>query len=134
MLLAMSASTPNSSASTRPTSRRSLAAATRSLVRCLVQKARPWLTLGSFLRLPWRLWLQQGGVPRGHQRAFLDPGGQIRHEANVMQHGVVKVNVDTDLQWAYLTGIRDYVTKNIDYLKTQVGNPEGPNKPNVSLS
>jgi len=51
-----------------------------------------------------------------------------------MQHGVVKVNVDTDLQWAYLTGIRDYVTKNIDYLKTQVGNPEGPNKPNVSLS
>jgi fructose-bisphosphate aldolase class II len=43
---------------------------------------------------------------------------------------VIKVNVDTDLQWAYLTGIRDYVTKNIDYLKTQVGNPEGPNKPN----
>lgn len=37
-----------------------------------------------------------------------------------MQHGVVKVNVDTDLQWAYLTGIRDYITKNIDYLKTQV--------------
>ncbi|KAK4183776.1 hypothetical protein QBC35DRAFT_507310 [Podospora australis] len=47
-----------------------------------------------------------------------------------ISNGVVKVNVDTDLQWAYLTGIRDYITKNIDYLKTQVGNPEGANKPN----
>ena len=46
------------------------------------------------------------------------------------QHGVIKVNVDTDLQWAYLIGIRDYVTKNIEYLNTQVGNPEGANKPN----
>lgn len=45
-------------------------------------------------------------------------------------HGVVKVNLDTDLQWGYLTGIRDYVLKNIDYLKTQVGNPEGADKPN----
>jgi len=34
------------------------------------------------------------------------------------------------LQWAYLTGIRDFVTNNIDYLRTQVGNPEGADKPN----
>ncbi|KAK4130391.1 fructose-bisphosphate aldolase [Trichocladium antarcticum] len=47
-----------------------------------------------------------------------------------ISHGVVKVNVDTDLQWAYLIGVRDYITKNIDYLKTQVGNPEGADKPN----
>ncbi len=40
--------------------------------------------------------------------------------------GVVKVNLDTDLQYAYLTGIRDYVLKNKDYLLTQVGNPDGP--------
>ena len=39
--------------------------------------------------------------------------------------GVVKVNLDTDLQYAYLTGIRDYVLKNKDYLLTQVGNPDG---------
>lgn len=45
-------------------------------------------------------------------------------------HGVVKVNLDTDLQWAYLCGVRDYVTKNIEYLNTQVGNPEGADKPN----
>ncbi|KAI0201597.1 hypothetical protein F4808DRAFT_424484 [Astrocystis sublimbata] len=44
--------------------------------------------------------------------------------------GVCKVNLDTDLQWAYLTGHRDFITKNIEYLKTQVGNPEGADKPN----
>ncbi|KAI1429726.1 hypothetical protein F5Y12DRAFT_725140 [Xylaria sp. FL1777] len=45
-------------------------------------------------------------------------------------YGVVKVNLDTDLQWAYLVGHRDFIVHNIDYLKTQVGNPEGPGKPN----
>ncbi|SPQ24999.1 b22cf2b2-2726-40ff-a18e-9f7ceaa31ea0 [Thermothielavioides terrestris] len=57
-------------------------------------------------------------------------GSSKQEYLEAISHGVVKVNVDTDLQWAYLTGIRDYITKNIDYLKTQVGNPEGPNKPN----
>ncbi|KAF8876175.1 hypothetical protein BD779DRAFT_1677924 [Infundibulicybe gibba] len=45
-------------------------------------------------------------------------------------HGVIKMNVDTDTQFAYLVGIRDYVEKKKEYLKTQVGNPEGPDKPN----
>ncbi|KAI0505730.1 hypothetical protein F5B22DRAFT_639690 [Xylaria bambusicola] len=45
-------------------------------------------------------------------------------------YGVCKVNLDTDLQWAYLCGHRDFITSNIEYLKTQVGNPEGANKPN----
>ncbi|GAW13841.1 hypothetical protein ANO14919_032310 [Xylariales sp. No.14919] len=45
-------------------------------------------------------------------------------------YGVVKVNLDTDLQWAYLVGHRDFILNNIDYLRTQVGNPEGPGKPN----
>jgi len=44
--------------------------------------------------------------------------------------GVVKMNVDTDTQWAYLCGIRDFVLKNKDYLLAQVGNPEGADKPN----
>ncbi|KAK0668046.1 putative fructose-bisphosphate aldolase : dihydroxyacetone kinase [Cercophora samala] len=57
-------------------------------------------------------------------------GSSLADYHTAISHGVVKVNVDTDLQWAYLTGIRDYVTNNIDYLKTQVGNPEGANKPN----
>jgi fructose-bisphosphate aldolase class II len=47
-----------------------------------------------------------------------------------ISYGVVKVNLDTDLQWAYLTGIRDYVLKKKDYVMSQVGNPEGEDKPN----
>ncbi|PVH16132.1 fructose-bisphosphate aldolase [Candidozyma duobushaemuli] len=44
--------------------------------------------------------------------------------------GVVKVNLDTDCQYAYLTGIRDYVLNKKDYLMTPVGNPDGEDKPN----
>ena len=40
------------------------------------------------------------------------------------------MNLDTDLQYAYLAGIRDYVLQKKDYLLTQVGNPEGKDKPN----
>lgn len=47
-----------------------------------------------------------------------------------VKNGVVKVNVDTDTQYAYLTGVRDYVLKYKDYLMKPVGNPEGPDKPN----
>lgn len=45
-------------------------------------------------------------------------------------NGVVKMNVDTDTQWAYLTGIRDFIQNKKDYLQSQVGNPDGPDKPN----
>lgn len=45
-------------------------------------------------------------------------------------YGVVKVNLDTDLQYAYMTGVRDYMLGKQDYLKTAVGNPEGADKPN----
>ncbi|KAL8871354.1 MAG: hypothetical protein Q9174_002794 [Haloplaca sp. 1 TL-2023] len=47
-----------------------------------------------------------------------------------ISHGVVKVNLDTDLQYAYLTGIRDYVLNKKDYIMAQVGNPDGEDKPN----
>ena len=45
-------------------------------------------------------------------------------------YGVVKMNIDTDLQFAFTEGCRDYVVKNLEYLKTQIGNPEGDDKPN----
>ncbi|OAX79711.1 fructose-bisphosphate aldolase 1 [Emergomyces africanus] len=47
-----------------------------------------------------------------------------------ISYGVVKVNLDTDLQYAYLSGVRDYVLKKKDYLLTAVGNPDGDDKPN----
>ncbi|KAI8983839.1 fructose-bisphosphate aldolase, class II [Pilobolus umbonatus] len=47
-----------------------------------------------------------------------------------LSHGVVKMNIDTDTQWAYWNGVRAYYEKNKAYLQGQVGNPEGENKPN----
>ena len=50
------------------------------------------------------------------------------HEA--LDYGVVKMNVDTDTQWAFWSGVKGYVEKYHDYLQSQVGNPEGEDKPN----
>ncbi|KAI9323881.1 fructose-bisphosphate aldolase, class II [Dichotomocladium elegans] len=47
-----------------------------------------------------------------------------------VSHGVIKMNVDTDTQWAYWVGLRDFYESKKDYLQAQVGNPEGPGKPN----
>lgn len=44
--------------------------------------------------------------------------------------GVVKMNVDTDTQWAYWDGVRSYEAKHRDYLQAQIGNPDGADKPN----
>lgn len=57
-------------------------------------------------------------------------GSTKQDYTDAISYGVVKVNLDTDLQWAYLTGIRDYVLNKKDYLMTQVGNPDGEDKPN----
>jgi fructose-bisphosphate aldolase class II len=43
---------------------------------------------------------------------------------------VIKMNIDTDLQFAFSEGIRNYMSHNIDYLKTQIGNPDGQDLPN----
>ena len=40
------------------------------------------------------------------------------------------MNLDTDLQWGFSTGTRDYFEKYKDYLKSQIGNPEGEEIPN----
>ncbi len=49
---------------------------------------------------------------------------------NAIDYGVVKMNIDTDLQWAFWSGVREYEKKNHDYLQSQIGNPEGDDKPN----
>ncbi|HLW32255.1 MAG TPA: class II fructose-bisphosphate aldolase, partial [Aequorivita sp.] len=45
-------------------------------------------------------------------------------------YGVIKMNIDTDLQFAYTEGIRDYMVKKLEYIKTQIGNPDGSDIPN----
>jgi fructose-bisphosphate aldolase class II len=47
-----------------------------------------------------------------------------------ISYGVVKMNIDTDAQWAFWEGILNYYTKNSTYLQGQIGNPEGDDKPN----
>jgi fructose-bisphosphate aldolase, class II len=47
-----------------------------------------------------------------------------------ISYGVIKMNIDTDLQFAFTEGIRDYMTSKIDYLRTQIGSPEGADSPN----
>jgi len=45
-------------------------------------------------------------------------------------YGVIKMNIDTDTQWATWIGVKDYYEKNKDYLQGQIGNPDGEDKPN----
>jgi len=57
-------------------------------------------------------------------------GSDINDIKEALTYGVVKMNIDTDTQWAYWDGIRAYEAKNRDYLQAQIGNPEGESKPN----
>jgi len=57
-------------------------------------------------------------------------GSSKQEYATAISYGVVKVNLDTDLQYAYLTGIRDYMLNKKDYVMKAVGNPDGEDKPN----
>jgi len=47
-----------------------------------------------------------------------------------ISYGAIKMNIDTDTQWAFWNGVREYEAKNHDYLQGQIGNPDGDEKPN----
>jgi fructose-bisphosphate aldolase class II len=55
------------------------------------------------------------------------PQDQIRE---AISYGAIKMNIDTDLQWAFWEGVQKYYVKNQAYLQGQLGNPEGDDKPN----
>lgn len=57
-------------------------------------------------------------------------GSTLEEIREAISYGVIKMNIDTDLQFAFTEGARDYITTNIEYLKTQIGNPEGSELPN----
>jgi fructose-bisphosphate aldolase class II len=50
--------------------------------------------------------------------------------AMAVKNGVVKMNIDTDTQWAYWDGLREFEKDKHDYLQAQIGNPTGADKPN----
>lgn len=57
-------------------------------------------------------------------------GSTLEEIREAIGYGVVKMNIDTDLQFAFTEGVRDYILDKQDYLKTQIGNPEGEELPN----
>ncbi|WP_320036129.1 class II fructose-bisphosphate aldolase [Halarcobacter sp.] len=59
-------------------------------------------------------------------------GSALEEIREALTYGVVKMNIDTDTQWAFWDGVRGFVSKNHDYLQGQIGNPEGEDKPNKS--
>jgi fructose-bisphosphate aldolase class II len=60
-------------------------------------------------------------------------GSEPHHIKTALGNGVVKMNIDTDTQWAYWSGLRDFYENNKDYLQGQIGNPKGEDKPNKSF-
>jgi len=57
-------------------------------------------------------------------------GSTVEEIKEAIGYGVIKMNIDTDLQYAFTEGIRDYMNDNADYVSTQIGNPEGDDVPN----
>jgi fructose-bisphosphate aldolase class II len=57
-------------------------------------------------------------------------GSTVEEIREAIGYGVIKMNIDTDLQFAFTEGIRDYMNEKVDYLSSQIGNPEGADQPN----
>ena len=57
-------------------------------------------------------------------------GSSVEEIREGIGYGVIKMNIDTDLQYAYMAGVRDYMSDNSDYLQGQIGNPTGSDSPN----
>jgi fructose-bisphosphate aldolase class II len=71
-------------------------------------------------------------LPKNHVD-FVFHGGSGSTQEEIQEsigYGVIKMNIDTDLQFAFTEGIRDYMNEKVEYLRTQIGNPEGPEQPN----
>ena len=64
---------------------------------------------------------------------FVFHGGSGSSQEEIREaisYGVIKMNIDTDTQWAFWDGVREYEAKLHDYLQSQIGNPDGEDSPN----
>ncbi|MAW88173.1 MAG: class II fructose-bisphosphate aldolase [Phyllobacteriaceae bacterium] len=62
---------------------------------------------------------------------FHGGSGSSREEIReAIGYGAIKMNIDTDMQWAFWDGVRNYYEEKKDYLQAQIGNPDGDDKPN----
>ena len=57
-------------------------------------------------------------------------GSNLDEIREAVAYGVVKMNIDTDTQWAFTRPIKQYMDEHDAYLRSQVGNPDGPDVPN----
>ncbi len=57
-------------------------------------------------------------------------GSTLEEIREAISYGVIKMNIDTDTQWAYWEGVKEYIEQYQAYLQGQIGNPEGEDKPN----
>ncbi|WP_428741055.1 class II fructose-bisphosphate aldolase [Tenacibaculum sp.] len=57
-------------------------------------------------------------------------GSTLEEIREAISYGVIKMNIDTDLQYAFTEGVRDYMKEKSAYLQSQIGNPEGDDVPN----
>lgn len=57
-------------------------------------------------------------------------GSTLEEIREAISYGVIKMNIDTDLQYAFTAGVRDYMKDKSAYLQSQIGNPEGADQPN----
>jgi fructose-bisphosphate aldolase, class II len=72
-----------------------------------------------------------GTEPQPVYFVFHGGSGSPQHQIReAISYGAIKMNIDTDLQWAFWEGIHGYYKKNEGYLQGQLGNPEGEDKPN----
>jgi fructose-bisphosphate aldolase class II len=85
-------------------------------------------------------------ILRNSQRYIMEKHNSVENPVNFVFHGgsgsgrekikeaisygVIKMNIDTDTQWAFWDGVKEYVKKYHDYLQAQIGNPDGDDKPN----
>jgi fructose-bisphosphate aldolase class II len=57
-------------------------------------------------------------------------GSSVEEIREAISYGAIKMNIDTDLQWAFWEGVKDYYRGNEGYLQTQIGNHESDDSPN----
>ena len=83
---------------------------------------------------PWKTKLI--GLSKDNPINFVFHGGSGSSREEIreaIEYGAIKMNIDTDMQWAFWTGVRDYYEGKKGYMQTQIGNPEGDDVPNKKV-
>jgi fructose-bisphosphate aldolase class II len=72
-----------------------------------------------------------GTAPNGVNFVFHGGSGSEKEKiTEAIGYGAVKMNIDTDMQWAFWEGIKNYYEAKKGYLQSQIGNPDGDDVPN----